>query len=74
MVMPALWPLFGLAPCLHQLLYKLIRPYRQWCEVKAYRKQIAAGGYNSHDFAVTALVEKYGLRLSVDEARALLTE
>lgn len=73
-VSPDLWPVIVLAPCLHPLLYRFVRPYRRWSEVQAYRKQIATGGYNSHDFAVTALVEKYGLRLSVDEARALLTD
>lgn len=68
----SLWPLYGLAPFLHQLLYKFIRPYRRWCEVKAYREQIAIGGYSSNDFAVTMLVEKYDLELSIDEARDLL--
>ncbi|WP_278940774.1 hypothetical protein [Pseudomonas helleri] len=72
LVSPSLWPLFGLSPFLHQLLYKLVRPYRCWCEVQAYRKQIAVGGYLSNDFAVAALVEKYGLKLSADKARALL--
>lgn len=71
-VSPVLWPLCGLAPLVHPVLYKLVRPYRQWCEVQAYRKQIAVGGYLSNDFAVTALVEKYGLKLSADKARALL--
>lgn len=71
-VSSSLWPLFGLAPVVHPLLYKLVRPYRQWCEVQAYRKQIAIGGYTSNDFAVTALVEKYDLGLSADEAKALL--
>lgn len=70
----SLWPLYGLAPFLHQLLYKFVRPYRRWCEVKAYRKQIATGGYASNEFAVTTLVEKYDLGLSVDEARALLID
>ncbi|MEC4238279.1 hypothetical protein [Pseudomonas sp. DSV-1] len=74
LVSPSLWPLYGLAPFLHQLLYKFIRPYRRWCEVKAYRKQIAVGGYTGNDFAVSALVEKYDLGLSVDEARALLID
>ena len=74
LVAPSLWPLYGLAPLLHPLLYKFVRPYRRWCEVQAYRKQIAIGGYASNEFAVTALVEKYGLRLSVDEARALLID
>ena len=31
----SLWPLYGLAPFLHQLLYKFVRPYRRRCEVKA---------------------------------------
>lgn len=73
-VSPAFWPLYGLAPFFHQLLYKFVRLYRRWCEVKAYRKQIAVGGYTSNEFAVTALVEKYGLGLSVYEARALLVD
>lgn len=73
-VSTALWPLYGLAPFSHQLLYKVVRPYRRWCEVKAYRKQIAVGGYTSNEFAVTAMVEKYGLGLSVDKARALLID
>lgn len=74
LVSPSLWPLLGLAPFLHQLLYKLVRPHRCWCEVQAYRKQIAVGGYLSNDFAVAALVEKYGLKLSADKARALLLD
>ena len=74
LVSPSLWPLYGLAPFSHQLLYKFVRPYRRWCEVRAYRKQIAIGGYISNEFAVTALVEKYALGLSVDEARALLID
>ena len=73
LVSPSLWPHYGLALFSHQLLYKFVRPYRRWCEVKAYRKQVAVGGYSSNGFAVTMLVEKYGLDLSVDEARALLS-
>lgn len=71
-VSSSLWPLFGLAPVVHPLLYKLVRPYRQWCEVQAYRKQLATGGYGGNEFAVIALVEKYDLGLSADEAKALL--
>ena len=74
LVSPSLWLVFGLAPVLHQLLYQWVRPYRRWCEVQAYRKQIAVGGYASTTFAVTALVEKYDLGLSVDEARVLLID
>ncbi|MEJ3591403.1 MULTISPECIES: hypothetical protein [Pseudomonas] len=72
LVSPSLWLLYGLAPSLHPLLYKFVRAYRRWCEVQAYREQIALGGYISNEFAVTALVEKYDLRLGADEARALL--
>lgn len=72
LVSTSLWPLYGLALFIHQLLYTFARPYRRWCEVKAYRKQIATGGYISNEFAVTALAEKYDLDLSVDEARSLL--
>ena len=74
LVSPSLWPLYGLAPSLHPLLYKFVRPYRRWCEVQAYRKQIEIGDYISNEFAVTALFEKYDLRLGVDEARALLID
>ena len=71
-VSPDLWPMYCLAPFLHTLLYKSVRHYRRWCEVRAYRKQIAVGGYVSNEFSVTALVEKYDLDLSYDKARALL--
>jgi len=73
-VSPSLWPLCGLAPFLHSLLYKFVRPYRRWCEVQAYRKQLAIGGYDSSHFAVTALVEKYDLNLSTNDAKALLLD
>lgn len=74
LVSPLLWPLYGLAPVFHQLLYKLVRPYRRWCEVRAYRKQIETGGYANNDFAVNALANKYDLGLSVDDARVLLID
>lgn len=70
----SIWPLIGLAPVLHQFLYKFFRPYRRWCEVRAYRKQIKSGGYVNNDFAVIALVDKYDLRISTDEARELLID
>ncbi|VVN51159.1 hypothetical protein PS685_00573 [Pseudomonas fluorescens] len=74
LVSPSFWPFYGLAPFLHQLLYKFVRPYRRWCEVQAYRKQLATGGYDSTDFAVSALVEKYDLNLSINEAKTLLLD
>ena len=72
LVSPSLWPLYGAAPFLYQLLYRFVRPYRRWCEVRAYRNQIKTGGYDSNDFAVTALTEKYDLNLTTGEAKALL--
>ena len=69
---PSGWVVYGLAPILHPLFYKLFRPDRCWCEVRAYRKQLAIGSYTSSEFAVTALAEKYDLDLSIDKARALL--
>lgn len=71
-VSPAFWIGCGISPFLHQLLYRFVRPYRRWSEVKAYRNQIATGDYTNNEFAVIALVEKYDLKLSVDEAKALL--
>ena len=72
LISPTFWIGCAVASSLHPLLYKFILPYRRWCEVKAYRKQIATGGYASNEFAVMMLVEKYGLGMSVDKARALL--
>lgn len=57
---------------LHPFTRCSTNPYRRWCEVRAYRKQIATGGYTSNAFAVTALVKKYDLGLCVDEARIRL--
>ena len=74
LVSPALCPAAAVAPFLHSLLYKFLRPYRQWCEVQAYRKQVEVDGYANSDFAVTALVEKYDFRLSIAEASSLLRD
>lgn len=57
----------------HSLAYLLIRKYRLWAEVKAYRRQIAVYGPEaSIEFAVSALANKYNLGITEDEARALL--
>ncbi|MFW0755462.1 hypothetical protein ACN1C3_12040 [Pseudomonas sp. H11T01] len=72
-VTPLFLSLAGLAPFGHQLLYRYVRSYRRWCEVRAYH-QIAAGGYTNKEFAVNALVEKYDLGLNINEARALLSD
>lgn len=66
--------LLPLAFVLHQMLYKYIRPYRQWSEVKAYKVQIKAGKISNIDFAVDMLVSSYDLDIDDDEARKLLTD
>ncbi|MGP4959102.1 heme-binding protein [Pseudomonas helleri] len=40
----------------------------------SFKKPLPLSPLNSNEFAVAALVERYGLRLSVDEARALLAD
>lgn len=63
----------GLAPALHPFLYLLVRPYRQWAEVQAYRIQIERGGYSDNRFAIRALMNpKYRLKLTESKAAALL--
>ena len=63
----------GLAPALHVLLYLLVRPYRQWAEVQAYRVQIAKGNYRDNSFAIRALLNpKYKLKLTETQAAELL--
>lgn len=72
-VSPMLWAFCTAAPGVHQTLYSFVRPYRQWSEVRAYRVQLAMGGYGSREFAAVHLAEKYDLRLTLDEARTLLS-
>ncbi|MGU3232471.1 hypothetical protein [Vibrio cholerae] len=63
----------GCAPACHALLYYFVRPYRQWSEVKAYRIQLARGGYGDKRFAVLALMHpKYRLNLTDIKAKRLL--
>ena len=69
--------LAGLAIGVHPALYYLVRPYRLWAEVCAYRVQRqfpnASGVPLSLDGAAMRLMSpRYDLRLSVAQARALL--
>lgn len=74
LISPVFWILCSVAPFLHQVFYRYVRPYRRWCEVQAYQQQIANGDYANSDFAVSALVEKYDLGLDSQEAKALLAD
>lgn len=72
-MMPVSIAITGLAPALHALLYLLVRPYRQWSEVQAYKTQVAKGNYRDNSFAVRALMNpKYKLNLTESEASKLL--
>ena len=57
---------------MHSTAYLAIRPYRQWCEVEAYKKQIAVGNYKDKTFAINALVDMYRLNITRQEAARLL--
>lgn len=72
LVSTSLLVLVGSTPFVHGLMYRYIRRYRQSCEVEAYKRQIAVGGYISTNFASTALAEKYKLGLSLSQAKSLL--
>lgn len=63
--------LFGLFA--HGALYAVVKPYRKWSEVKAYRIQIK--GHPDPDFprrAAVALATGYGLGIDEREAKRLL--
>lgn len=63
---------------LHSLLYLLLKPYRLWAEVAAYRVQMRypdkRGGRLDTDQAALFISRDYGLDISVERARQLLTQ
>lgn len=61
----------GLAPSVHTLLYKT-KPYRKWSEVVGYRIQLRTQSYPSPQFAINALMFKYGLDMTEEEVKTLL--
>ena len=56
---------------LHSALYFLYRPYRQWAEVQAYRKQMTYG-LSLDRAAQFLMLPRYDLRITLDDANALL--
>ncbi|CCO46709.1 conserved hypothetical protein [Vibrio nigripulchritudo SOn1] len=65
--------ILGGSTAIHPILYRLIRRYRLWCEVEAYKAQIKFGSYPNNDFAVRALLNpNYDLKLTYERARYLV--
>lgn len=54
----------------HDLLYTLVRPYRQYAEVTAFKRQLRVGG--SIEVAAKALARDYNLKLTYEQALTLL--
>lgn len=64
-----LWLTLGI----HPLLYRFVRPYRQWAEVAAYRRQMRYTPHISLNSAAERLTSpRYDLGLSVGRAREVL--
>jgi hypothetical protein len=59
---------------IHGLLYLLLRTYRRWAEVTAYRKQLATYPAGTDCmWAARVLATKYRLGISIDDARLALS-
>ena len=66
------WGLIAvLGPFVHSRLSSN-KYYRKWGEIRAYRIQLKTGNYHSPQFAVNALMTKYGLGMSEKKARKAL--
>lgn len=66
------WGLIAiLGPFVHSRLSSN-KYYRKWSEIRAYRIQLKTGNYHSPEFAVNALMAKYGLGMSEKKARKAL--
>jgi Flp pilus assembly protein TadB len=62
----------ALGAAVHSLLYKFVRPYRQWAEVEAFKEQLKH--YEPHYLPNMArrLSRGYGLKITQEEAERLL--
>jgi hypothetical protein len=67
------WPAILAGFGVHGLLYKLVRKYRQKCEVIAFRKQIEVNGYGL-EYCSKALSKFYNLNISIEQAKTLLSQ
>jgi hypothetical protein len=63
-------------PLLHDILYSLYKPYRQWAEAQAYKVEMKYPDLNGHYFtldeAALQLSTTYDLGITTDQARAAL--
>jgi hypothetical protein len=57
----------------HSLLYAMVAPYRQWCEVQAYKVQASYGSPDALPFYANALVVMYNLDITHEKALKLLS-
>lgn len=67
-----LLPLLVVAPSVHGFLYMALRNYRQWAEVAAYRVSLSYRP-DQLDHYANVLATKYKLKLSIEEAKQLLS-
>jgi hypothetical protein len=54
------------------ILYSYVKPFRQWAEVKAFKRQIAVTEGDHKVFFATALADNYKLDITFNEAVRLL--
>jgi hypothetical protein len=59
---------------IHALLYKLLPEYRLWAEVQAYKKQAKYYPDDRIPLFAAAIATRYNLKISKENAEALLRE
>jgi hypothetical protein len=64
--------LVGVSISLKGILYTYVKPFRQWAEVKAFKRQIAVTEGDHRAFFATALADNYKLNITFNEAMRLL--
>lgn len=57
---------------MHAVLYKFVHTYRLWCEVQAYKTQASYYVDNRRLLFARFISEKYGLKISTEDACNLL--
>jgi Flp pilus assembly protein TadB len=62
----------ALGTAIHPLLYKFVRPYRQWAEVQAFKEQLKHHEPSYVTNLARRLSRGYGLKITVEQAERLL--